>query len=288
MCFSGRNRPAPGAQPSGPRLPRGLSWRVRRGSGAPGSLAGRGGAAGSGHLLQDGRDQHDGDKAGGGIRAPQSGTCGRAGEQRRHLQQGQDVRWAERAGDAQHLRDQHPRADVHVPSVLARHATAQQRPHRQHGETVTLLYSNGSRTDLLIWVALLVFSAVRLASSALTAAPTTVLASSPLPGLQRHYALKWRVSTPPSKFPSSHRFTLTPTSSKVRLCISLATLLSFLSDCLSDLFSTGFEMNSFQWTSVCKNDPVKVADAIARGVLQEKELIGYPTIQSFLTLAIKK
>lgn len=47
-------------------------------------------------------------------------------------------------------------------------------------------------------------------------------------------------------------------------------------------------MNSFQWTSVCKNDPVKVAEAIARGILQEKELIGYPTIQSFLTLAIKK
>jgi hypothetical protein len=50
----------------------------------------------------------------------------------------------------------------------------------------------------------------------------------------------------------------------------------------------GFDMNKFKWASVCKNDPLKVASSITKGILQEKEFIGYPIVQSYMFLAIKK
>ena len=55
----------------------------------------------------------------------------------------------------------------------------------------------------------------------------------------------------------------------------------------TDLFK-GFEMNSFEWASVAKNDPEKVAKAITDGIVLEKELVGYPTVQFYVFLAIKK
>ncbi len=55
----------------------------------------------------------------------------------------------------------------------------------------------------------------------------------------------------------------------------------------TDLFK-GFEMKSFGWASVAKNDPKKVAKAITDGIILDKELIGYPAIQFYIFLAIKK
>ena len=50
----------------------------------------------------------------------------------------------------------------------------------------------------------------------------------------------------------------------------------------------GFEMDSFAWASVAKNDPEKLAHSITEGILMDKELIGYPKVQFYLFLAIKK
>lgn len=55
----------------------------------------------------------------------------------------------------------------------------------------------------------------------------------------------------------------------------------------TDLFK-GFKMNSFGWASVAKNDPIKVANAITDGIVLEKELVGYPKVQFYVFLAIKK
>ena len=49
-----------------------------------------------------------------------------------------------------------------------------------------------------------------------------------------------------------------------------------------------FQMDSFKWIKVANNDPQQVAHSITRGILLEKELIGYPQVESFLFLALKK
>ena len=52
--------------------------------------------------------------------------------------------------------------------------------------------------------------------------------------------------------------------------------------------NSGFEMESFKWASVSNNDPNKVVSSIVEGILQSKELIGYPKIQFYIFLALKK
>ena len=47
-------------------------------------------------------------------------------------------------------------------------------------------------------------------------------------------------------------------------------------------------MDSFQWTNVTNNDPKELADSITEGILMEKELIGFPKVQFYIFLAIKK
>ncbi len=53
-------------------------------------------------------------------------------------------------------------------------------------------------------------------------------------------------------------------------------------------FFKEFEMDSFKWINIAKNDPCKVADSITTGILLNKELIGYPKVEFFCFLALKK
>lgn len=50
----------------------------------------------------------------------------------------------------------------------------------------------------------------------------------------------------------------------------------------------GFEMEKFSWAKVSQNDPVAVAKSVVEGMRMGKELIGYPKVQFYLFLAIKK
>ena len=47
-------------------------------------------------------------------------------------------------------------------------------------------------------------------------------------------------------------------------------------------------MDRFHWAKVANNDPKDVVNAITEGIMQSKELIGYPKVQFFVFLAIKK
>jgi short-subunit dehydrogenase len=53
-------------------------------------------------------------------------------------------------------------------------------------------------------------------------------------------------------------------------------------------FFKGFEMESFKWAKVQKNDPQELVKTITNGIRLDKELIGFPSVQFYLFLAIKK